>query len=121
MAERISPAVPKPLAGFIFLLFCAGGIVVWCIVNSSRDLGVHGLTVDVGLVFAFAGTAALFVRTRSGLVAIFVYSIIGIGLFAVGDLLHIVVLTYALRILGIALAFAIVPANRLIGSLRVLS
>ena len=121
MAERVSPPVPKPLAGFIFLLFWAVAIVAWCLANLGRTFEVHGFIVDIGLIFAFAGFAALFVATRRGFVAILVFSLIGVVLFAVGDLLNITVLVYSLRILGSAVAFVIVPTNRLVGGMRVLT
>jgi hypothetical protein len=120
-AERLSPPVARPIAGFIFALFWAIAIVAWCIANLSKDFGVHGFIVDIGLIFAFAGFAAPFVEYRSGFVGILVLSLVGVALFAVGDLLHIQILTYSLRILGISIAFVIVPTNSLIGRLRVLT
>jgi hypothetical protein len=122
-AERVSPPVPRPIAGLIFVVFWAIAIVLWCLANtfSHGDLAWHAFIVDIGLVFAFAGFSALFVETQKGFVAIFGLSIAGIVLFAVGDLLQIQLLTYSLRILGIALAFVIVPITRLTSSMRVLS
>jgi hypothetical protein len=119
--ERVSPKVPKPLAVFIFLLFWAIAIVAWCIANVSNIPGVQALIVDLGLIFAFAGFAALFVETRRGFVAILVFSLLGVALFATGDLLRIQLLVYFLRILGSAVAFVIVPANVLIAKLRILT
>ncbi|HEX3678143.1 MAG TPA: hypothetical protein VHU90_00325 [Galbitalea sp.] len=119
--ERVSPKVPKPLAVFIFLLFWAIAIVAWCIANVSNIPGVQALIVDLGLIFAFAGFAALFVETRRGFVAILVFSLLGVVLFAMGDLLRIQLLVYFLRILGSAVAFAIVPTNVLIAKLRILT
>jgi hypothetical protein len=122
MAERVSPPLPKPVAGFIFVVFWAIAIVLWCLATTiSPDFNVHAFVVDIGLVFSFAGFAVLFVQTRRGLGWIFLLSLIGLVLFAVGDLLHIQVLTYSLRILGIAIAYAIVPLARLTSSMRVLS
>jgi hypothetical protein len=120
-AERVSPKVPKPLAVFIFLLFWAIAIVAWCIANISHDFGVHGFIVDIGLIFAFAGFAALFVETRRGFTAILVFSLLGVALFAVGDLFGIQLITYCVRIMGIAVAFVIVPTNVLVSKLRVLT
>jgi hypothetical protein len=120
-AERVSPKVPKPLAVFIFLLFWAIAIVAWCIANVSNIPGVQAFIVDLGLIFAFAGFAALFVETRRGFVAILVFSLLGVALFATGDLLRIQLLVYFLRILGSAVAFAIVPANVLLSKLRILT
>ena len=119
--ERVSPKVPKPLAVFIFLLFWAIAIVAWCIANVSNIPGVQAFIVDLGLIFAFAGFAALFVETRRGFTAILVFSLIGVVLFATGDLLRIQLLVYFLRILGSAVAFAIVPINVLISKLRILT
>ena len=121
MAERVSPPVPRPLAGFIFLLFWAIAIVAWCLANLGGSFEVHGFIVDIGLIFAFAGFAAIFVGTVRGFVAILVLSLIGVALFAVGDLLNITVLVYSLRILGSAVAFAIVPINSVVARLRVLT
>jgi hypothetical protein len=119
--ERVSPKVPKPLAVFIFLLFWAIAIVAWCIANVSNIPGVQAFIVDLGLIFAFAGFAALFVETRRGFTAILVFSLIGVVLFATGDLLRIQLLVYFLRILGSAVAFAIVPINVLVSKLRILT
>jgi hypothetical protein len=119
--ERVSPKVPKPLAVFIFLLFWAIAIVAWCIANVSNIPEVQALIVDLGLIFAFAGFAALFVETRRGFVAILVFSLLGVALFATGDLLRIQLLVYFLRILGSAVAFVIVPTNVLIAKLRILT
>jgi hypothetical protein len=119
--ERVSPKVPKPLAVFIFLVFWAIAIVAWSIANLSNIFGVHGFIVDVGLIFAFAGFAALFVETRRGFTAILVFSLLGVALFALGDLLDIKLITYFVRILGSAAAFVIVPANVLLSKLRILT
>jgi hypothetical protein len=119
--ERVSPKVPKPLGVFIFLLFWAIAIVAWCIANVSNIPGVQAFIVDLGLIFAFAGFAAAFVETRRGFTAILWLSLVGVVLFAVGDLLDIRILVYSLRILGSAVAFAIVPINVLIAKLRILT
>ena len=121
MAERVSPPVPKPLAGFIFLLFWAIAIVAWCLANLAGTFEVHGFIVDIGLIFAFAGFAALFIGTVRGFVAVLVLSLVGVALFAVADLVNITVMVYSLRILGSAVAFVIVPTNSLIARLRVLT
>ncbi len=84
--ERVSPKVPKPLAVFIFLLFWAIAIVAWSIANLSNIFGVHGFIVDIGLVFAWAGFAALFIETVRGFVGVLVFSLLAVALFAVGDL-----------------------------------
>ncbi len=119
--ERVSPPVPKQIAGLIFLLFWAVGIVAWCLVNLSSDPGVRGFIADIGIAFAFAGTAGLSVSRRSGWTAIAVITVIGIGLFAVGDLLQIHVLVYFLRILAPALAVAILPLVKLVNGQRYLA
>ncbi len=119
--ERVSPKVPKPLAVLIFLLFWAVAIVAWCIANVSNIHAVQAFIVDLGLIFAFAGFAALFVETRRGFTAILIFSLLGVVLFAVGDLLGIPILVYSLRILGSAVAFVIVPTNVLIAKLRILT
>ena len=120
-AERVSPPVPRALGGFLFLLFWAIAIVAWCIANVSNIHEVQAFIVDLGLIFAFAGTASLFVETRRGFTAILIYSLLGVVLFAVGDLLDIRILVYSLRILGSAVAFVIVPLNVLIAKLRILT
>jgi len=120
-AERVSPKVPKPLAVFIFLLFWAIAIVAWCIANVSNIHQVQAFIVDLGLIFAFAGFAALFVETRRGFNAILIFSLLGVVLFGVGDLLDIKLLVYSLRILGSGVAFVIVPTNVLIAKLRILT
>ena|ERR1019366_6647205 len=119
--ERVSPKVAKPLAVFIFLLCWAIAIVAWCIANVSNIHQVQAFIVDIGLIFAFAGFAALFVETRRGFTAILTLSLIGVVLFAVGDLLDIRLLVYFLRILGSAVGFVIVPTNVLISKLRILT
>jgi hypothetical protein len=119
--ERVSPKVPKPLAVFIFLVFWAIAIVAWCIANVSNIHQVQSFIVDLGLIFAFAGFAALFVETRRGFTAILIFSLLGVLLFAVGDLLNVTLLVYSLRILGSAIAFVIVPTNVLIAKLRILT
>jgi hypothetical protein len=119
--ERVSPKVPKPLGIFIFLLFWAIAIVAWCIANVSNIHQVQAFIVDLGLVFAFAGFAAAFVETRRGFTAILWLSLVGVVLFAVGDLLDIKLLVYSLRILGSAVAFVIVQTNVLIAKLRILT
>jgi hypothetical protein len=119
--ERVSPKVPKPLAVFIFLLFWAIAIVAWCLANVSNIHEVQALIVDLGLIFAFAGFAALFAETRRGYAAILIFSLLGVVLFAVGDLLDIKILVYFLRILGSAVAFVIVPTNVLVAKLRILT
>lgn len=119
--ERVSPKVPRPLAVFIFVLFWAIAIVAWCTANVSNIRDVQSFIVDIGLIFAFAGLAALFVETRRGFSAILVYSLLGVAVFAVGDLLGILLITYCVRILGIAVAFVIVPINGLIAKLRILT
>jgi hypothetical protein len=120
-AERVSPPVPKALAGFLFLLFWAVAIVAWCLVNLSTDHGVRPLIADIGIVFACAGTAGLFVGTRKGFVAIMVLSLIGSALFIVGDLLNVQLLVYFLRIMGPTIAILILPTLKLVNGMRVLS
>ncbi|HEY5231701.1 MAG TPA: hypothetical protein VIJ11_12525, partial [Galbitalea sp.] len=112
---------PKPLAVFIFLVFWAIAIVAWCIANVSNIHQVQSFIVDLGLIFAFAGFAALFVETRRGFTALLIFSLLGVLLFAVGDLLNVTLLVYSLRILGSAIAFVIVPTNVLIAKLRILT
>jgi hypothetical protein len=119
--ERVSPKVPKPLGVFIFLLFWAIAIVAWCIANVSGIHEVQAFIVDLGLIFAFAGFASAFVETRRGFTAILWLSLVGVVLFALGDLLDVKILVYSLRILGSAVAFAIVPINVLVAKLRILT
>ena len=119
--ERVSPPVPKQVAGLIFLLSWAFAIVAWYLVNLSTDHGVRGLIADLGIAVAFAGTAGLSVSLRSGWVAILVITLIGIVLFAVGDLLHITLLVYFLRILAPAIAVVILPITKLVNGQRYLA
>jgi p-aminobenzoyl-glutamate transporter AbgT len=119
--ERVSPKVPKPLAVFIFLLFWAIAIVAWSIANVSNIHQDQAFIVDLGLIFAFAGFASLFVETRRGFTAILGLSLVGVVLFGVGDLLDIRLLVYSLRILGSAVGFVIVPINVLVAKLRILT
>jgi hypothetical protein len=118
-AERVSPPVPKAIAGFIFLLFWAAAIVAWCLVNVSTDHGTRGFIADLGIAFASAGTAGLFVSYRSGWTAIMVLTLIGMALFAVGDFTHITLLVYFLRIIGPTLAIVILPTIRLVNGIKV--
>jgi hypothetical protein len=120
-AERVSPPVPKAVAGFLFLLFWAVAIVAWCLVNVSNEPGPRGLIADIGIVFACAGTAGLFVATRAGFTAIFVLSVIGAALFVLGDLTQAHLLVYFLRIMGPAIAAVILPTLKLVSGIRVLS
>jgi hypothetical protein len=119
--EHVSPKVPKPLAVFIFLLFWAIAIVAWSIANLSNIFGVHGFIVDIGLVFAWAGFAALFIETVRGFVGVLVFSLLAVALFAIGDLWNVELITYSVRILGSAGGFVIIPTNALIGKLRILT
>jgi len=119
--EHVGPKVPKPLGVVIFLVFWAIAIVAWSIANLSNIFGVHGFIVDIGLVFAWAGFAALFVETVRGYVGVLVFSLLAVVLFAAGDLLGIQVITYSIRILGSAGAFVIVPVNVLVSKLRILT
>jgi hypothetical protein len=118
-AQRVSPPVPKPVAGLVFLLFWAIAIVAWCLVNLSTDHGVRALIADVGIVFASAGTAGLSVSLRRGWVAILVLSFVGLVLFAVGDLYNVQLLVYFLRILGPTIAVLILPTLKLVNSMQV--
>jgi hypothetical protein len=120
-AERVSPKVPKAIGVLIFLVFWAIAIVAWSIANLSNIFGVHGFIVDIGLIFACAGFAALFVETRRGFTAILILSLIGVVGFAIGDLLDITLITYFLRILASAVGFVIVPLNVLASKVRVLT
>jgi hypothetical protein len=120
-AERVSPPVPKAIAGLLFLLFWAVAIVAWCLVNLSTDHGVRALIADIGIVFACAGTAGLFVATRKGFVAILVLSLIGAALFIVGDLFDVQLLVYFLRIMGPVIAIVILPTLKLVNGIRVFS
>jgi hypothetical protein len=119
--EKVSPRVPRAVGVVIFLVFWAIAIVAWCLANLSNIFGVHGFIVDIGLIFAWAGFASLFVETRKGFVAILVFSLIGVAGFAVGDLLDIKLITYFLRIMGSAVGFVIVPINVLISKMRILA
>lgn len=100
------PAVElsKPLAGGVFLLLWVVAIVAWSLAHLIADAGARGFVIDVGIVLASLGFAALFLRTLRGLRAAAVIGLIGIALFLVGDLLQIKVLVFELRILGPFLA-----------------
>ena len=117
----VNTTVPKPIAGFVFLLFWAVAIVAWCLANASPDQHARSFIVDIGLVFAFSGFASLFIDTRKGFVNNLILSLIGVALFALADFTGLLVMTYALRILAPAIAVVMVPTLRLVNGLRILS
>lgn len=103
-ATRPAAELSKPLAGGVFLLLWAVAIVAWSLAHLIADAGVRGFVIDVGIVLASVGFAALFLGTVRGLRSAAAIGLIGIVLFAVGDLLQVKVLVYELRILGPFLA-----------------
>lgn len=101
---RPAAELSKPLAGGVFLLLWVVAIVAWSLAHLIPDAGARGFVIDVGIVLASLGFAALFLRTLRALRTAAVIGLIGIVLFLVGDLLQIKVLVFELRILGPFLA-----------------
>ena len=88
--------------------------------EALMQLGLGTMALGLSFLFRQQLLAGLMVAVSGGwlvwvvrphllaMVAILVLSLIGVTLFAVGDLLNIPVLIYSLRILGSAVAFVIV-------------
>jgi hypothetical protein len=119
----ISPRqeLTKPIAGAVFVLFWIIAIVLW--VFAGVALGTAGawqpFVVDVGIILASIGVAAPFLATKKGLGLAFLFGVIGVLLFALGDLAHIASLVYFLRILAPFLAIMIAPTFKLANSVKV--
>ncbi|HWU46024.1 MAG TPA: hypothetical protein VN133_04630 [Humibacter sp.] len=111
----------KPIAGGVFVLFWIIAIVLW--VFAGVALGNAGawqpFIVDVGIIFASIGIAALSLATKKGLGLAFLFGVIGVLLFALGDLTHLTPLVYFLRILAPFLAIVVAPTFKLANSVKV--
>ena len=103
-ANTFKRELSKPLAGSVFLLCWAIAIVAWSLAHLATNSGLGAFIVDIGIVLASIGFAALFLGTVSALRAAAVLGLIAIALFALGDFAHITGLVYLLRILGPFLA-----------------
>lgn len=103
-ASRPEAELSKPVAGGIFLALWVVAIVLWSIAHLFADVGARGFVIDVGIVLASLGFAALFLGTMRALRTAAVLGLLVIVLFLIGDMLQIKVLVYELRILGPFLA-----------------
>lgn len=101
---RPARELSKPLARTTFLILWVIAIVAWSLAHLIADAGARGFVIDVGIVLASVGFSALFLGLVRGLRAAAIIGLIGLVLFAVGDLLQIKVLVFELRILGPFLA-----------------
>lgn len=103
-ATAYKKPLSKPAAGGAFLLLWAVAIVAWSLSHLATNPHVGAFIVDVGIVAASLGFAALFLRTVPALRSAAWLALIAVVLFLVGDLLHVTGLVYLLRILGPFLA-----------------
>lgn len=108
----------KRAAGGVFLLLWVIAIVAWSLAHLIPDVGARGFVIDVGIVLASVGFSALFLRTMRGLRLAATLALIGIVLFAVGDLLQIKFLVFELRILGPFLAL-LTPVFKIGNGIRI--
>jgi hypothetical protein len=116
-ANTYKRELTKPLAGAVFLLSWVVAIVAWSLSHMAPTAAAGAFIVDVGIVFASIGFAALFLGTLSALRTAIVLGLIAIVLFALGDFLHITALVYLLRILGPFLAL-LTPVFKVGDSIR---
>lgn len=108
----------KPAAGGLFLLLWVVAIVAWSLSHLATNPRLGAFIVDVGIVAASLGFAALFLTTVSALRSAAVLAAIAVVLFLVGDLLHVTALVYLLRILGPFLAL-LTPIFKVGDSIRI--
>lgn len=94
----------KPVAGAVFVVGWAIGIVLWSVSHLAPNGETGAFLVDIGILAVSVGVAALFLKTTNGLAAAVVLALIGIALFAVGDYFHVPVIVYLLRLLAPLLA-----------------
>ncbi|MBG6107587.1 hypothetical protein [Frigoribacterium sp. CG_9.8] len=99
-----SRTLPKPLAGLVFVLGWAIGIVLWSVSSLAPDAQTGAFLVDVGILAVSVGFAAPFLKSTNGLLVALALGLVGIGLFAFGDFLNVAVITYLLRLLAPLLA-----------------
>jgi hypothetical protein len=117
-ASTYKKELTKPAAGGLFLLLWAVAIVAWSLSHLASNPAVGAFIVDVGIVAASLGFAALFLGTVPGLRSAAVLALIAIVLFLVGDLLHVTGLVYLLRLLGPFLAL-LTPMFKVGDSIRI--
>ncbi|MEO7123168.1 MAG: hypothetical protein ABI400_08655 [Lacisediminihabitans sp.] len=117
-ANTFSKELSKPAAGGLFLLLWAVAIVAWSLSHLATNPAVGAFIVDVGIVAASVGFAALFLGTVSALRSAVVLAVIAIVIFLVADLLHITGIVYLLRILGPFLAL-LTPIFKVGDSIRI--
>ena len=103
----------KPIAGLVFVLGWAVGITLWSLSHLAPNAGTGAFIVDIGILAVSVGFAAPFLKTTNGLVAALILALIGIVLFAVGDLVNVTVITYLLRLLAPFLA-VLTPVYKLL-------
>jgi len=119
----ISPRqeLTKPIAGGVFVLFWVIAIVLWVFAGVALgDAGVwQPFIVDVGIIFASIGVAAPFLGTKKGLGLAFLFGVIGVLLFAVGDLAQITPLVYFVRILAPFMAVMVAPVFKVANGVKV--
>ena len=94
----------KPIAGLVFVLGWAIGIILWSVSHLAPNAETGAFLVDVGILAVAVGFAAPFLKSTGGLLAAVILAVIGIALFAFGDFLHVPVITYLLRLLAPILA-----------------
>ena len=99
-----SRSLTKPIAGMFFVLGWAIGITLWSVSPLAPNAETGAFLVDIGILAVSVGFAAPFLKSTNGLLAAVILALIGIGLFAFGDLLHVAVVTYLLRLLAPLLA-----------------
>jgi hypothetical protein len=117
-ANTFKKELSKPAAGGVFLLLWVVAIVAWSVSHMANNPAVGAFIVDVGIVAASLGLAALFLGTISALRSAAVLAIIAVALFLVGDLLHVTGLVYLLRILGPFIAL-LTPVFKIGDSIRI--
>jgi len=103
----------KPIAGLVFVLGWAVGITLWSVSHLAPTGETGAFLVDIGILAVSVGFAAPFLKNTNGLLAAVILAIIGIGLFAFGDFLHVTVITYLLRLLAPLLA-VLTPVYKLL-------
>lgn len=119
----ISPRqeLTKQIAGAVFVLFWIVAIALWIVAGVA--LGDAGrwqpFIVDVGIIFASIGTAAPFLGTKKGLGLAFLFGVIGVLLFAVGDLVPLTPLVYFLRILAPFMGVVIAPTFKVANGVKI--
>ena len=101
-AERIPKLdreLGKPIAGAVFVLGWALGIVAWSILGNFADAGLRGFLADLGITAAVIGFSAPFLANRRSLLVGGAWALVALGLFAIGDFGNVKIIVYTLRIL----------------------